>query len=647
MISRQIELAGPDTKLNQFLAPFIEKQFERRLVLIHCPTFNFESFQFEVLKNRGYYAYPPRSLQCLSVAVKDLGVQTDILDLNFRMLETLMSMDPNVSVDLYKVLIGILDEYLENNPEVNIFGVSTGVIVPNIFRVERHPFLEVLSHLMAKGRGLVLAGGPCATIEARNLVQGKWAHVGFKGEAEDRLHYFLGLLFGEKTTTRMSGICFLAGDQYVESSGSTAMVDFKGSLIDTYAGLPVEKYHSIGCLSPFSRMAGTEKPYASLQLIRGCRMSCTFCGLTQYRGSNEVCQYPTDILFDEIVYLAKQRGIRHFEWLDEDLLADRSAILEVLQKLVDADLKVSWAADIGLIAVYLDKPLLELMAKSGCVGFRIGVESGNEEMLRKIKKPATKGKLRGISKRLKQYPEFFVVGLYMLGFVGETYRQMFDTLEFAIELDLSWSHFCVYQEMEETDLKVVSRLDSNTRHTEYKDWLPSTQKVVGSSAVGGGSQKTWSARELFQLPGESVHAVEVKQELWFAFNLIVNYMCNKNLRPGGNTDHLIRWLLGLQMTYPHHPVMSLFLSLGYLVTGDRRQADLQFDRTIENLADSEYWRNRFEGYELNRVMGAYPFENCVISDFLIDIVSGYSPPFSIHHQFKSDKIEHLDAVASA
>lgn len=634
MTSNSSEMTNPNTKLVQFLTPYVGRNFQRKLVLIHCPTFNFETFQFEVLRNKGYYAYPPRALQCLSVAVKDLGVKADILDLNFRMLEKLMAIKSTEPVDLYKVLIEILDEYLEHNPDVNVFGVSTGVIVPNIFLVERHPFLEVLKHLMEKERGLVLAGGPCATIEARNLVRGKWAHVVFKGEAEDRLRYFLGLLFGEDVTPSMSGICFLDGDQYVESIGSTAMVDFRESLIDTYKTLPLERYHSVGCLSPFSRMVGTDKSYASLQLIRGCRMRCTFCGLTQYRGSNAVCQYPTEVLFNEIEYLVKQRGIRHFEWLDEDLLANRSAIFEVLQKISDADFKITWAADIGLIAVYLEEPLLALMAKSGCIGFRIGVESGNEEMLRKIKKPATKKKLRKISQRLQKYPEFFVAGLYMLGFNGETYKQMFDTLEFAIELDLSWAHFCVYQEMKETELKEISRLDPKVRRAEYKDWLPSTQKVVGSSTVGAASQKTLTARELFQLPGDSVHAGELKQELWFGFNLIVNYMCNKNLRPTGNIDHFIRWLSGLQITYPHHPVMSLFLSLANLVKGDREQADVQFNRTLRNLENSEYWRGRFKGYELNKVMEAYPIDGNRISDFLLDIVFGYRPPFSIHERFK-------------
>ncbi|MBI4423968.1 MAG: B12-binding domain-containing radical SAM protein [Elusimicrobia bacterium] len=614
--------------LADFLRPFASPELERRLVLIHSPTFNFEGFQPEVLKNRGYYAYPPRGLQCLATAVKDVGVKADLLDLNFLLLERLTAMDLRAPVDLYALLLEILDEYLAKNPDVGIFGVSTGVIVPNLFLSERHPFLEILRRLMERGKGLVLAGGPCATIEARNLVRGRWAHVVFKGEAEDRLRHLLRLVFEGASSPAIAGIAFLKDGQYAESAGSEEMVDFQESLIATYDQLPVERYHAVGCLSPFSRMAGTEKPYASLQLIRGCRMKCTFCGLTQYRGSNKVCRYPADRLFEELEFLAKRRGIRHFEWVDEDLLADRALIVEMLERIAAADFKVTWAADIGLIAAYLDDPLLELMARSGCVGFRIGVESGNDEMLRKIKKPATKPKLRELSRRLARYPQFFVVGLFMLGFEGETYGQMFDTLSFAIELDIAWSHFCVYQEMKETEAAVVDRLDKRPRGGVYKDWLPSTQKVVGSSSIGAAAESR-GPREIFSLPPGEVHSEEVKQEFWFAFNLIANYLCNKNLRPGGNIDALIRWLAGLQMTYPRHPVMSLFLSLAYRVSGDLERMQAQVERTRRNLRDSEYWRGRFAQYGLDRILAEYPASPEAVPELLADIVSSYRLPFPV------------------
>ena len=66
--------------LNRIKAEF---PFDNRVTLIHCPTFNFDSFNVEVAKNRAYYAYPPTGLQCLKAVLLDLGIQVDILDLNF------------------------------------------------------------------------------------------------------------------------------------------------------------------------------------------------------------------------------------------------------------------------------------------------------------------------------------------------------------------------------------------------------------------------------------------------------------------------------------------------------------------------------------------------------------------------------------
>jgi len=546
-------------------------------------------------------------LACLATAIKDLNVKTDILDLNFLLLGELRGVD---APDLYSKLIEILDRYLSQHPDTHYFGVSTGVIVPTIFDNPRHPFLEVLKHLMELDKGLVIAGGAPATIEARNLIEGGWAHIVFKGEAEDRLR----CIFDPKAKA-MSGICYLEDGKYTESRGSDEMVQFTGSLIPMYEQIPVEKYHTVGSLSPFSRMVGTEVPYSTMQLIRGCRMKCTFCGLTQYRGSNEVCEYPTDILFNEVNYLVRERGILHFAWQDEDLLASRDAIMAFLTQIAKAPWKITWEADIGLIAVYLDDELLQLMARSGCIGFRIGIESGNEEILKQIKKPATKRKLRLVSQMLQRYPQFYVVGLYMLGFEGEKYGQMFDTLDFAIEMNISWGHFCVYQEIKETNLE---KRDLKT----YRDWLPSMQKVVGSSeAVAPPIQLT--GKEIFALPSDQVHDPALKQELWFAFNLIVNYLLNKNLKPGGNLLSFIRWLKGLQMTYPQHPVMSLFLALGHLIEGKRIEAHVQYVKTLKNLHASNYWSDRFKGYQLDRILEAYPFEGIEISGFLKEIVKGY------------------------
>ena len=117
-----------------------EFPFSNRIALIHCPTFNFDSFNVQVAKNRAYYAYPPTGLQCLKTVLLDLRFEVDIIDLNFLLLERVCTADPSDPLDIRS----LLDEYF-NSHEVSVVGVSAGVIVSNIFGVANHPFLQTLS----------------------------------------------------------------------------------------------------------------------------------------------------------------------------------------------------------------------------------------------------------------------------------------------------------------------------------------------------------------------------------------------------------------------------------------------------------------------------------------------------------------------
>lgn len=602
-----------------------------RAAFFHCPTFSFDAFKIDVLRNRGYYAYPPRGLQCLTTVVEEMGIETHLVDLNFLMLERLKKGNFKKTPDLYELLSEILDDFLARHPGIGVFGVSTGVIVSDLFAKQRHPFLEVLRHLLSETRGIVLAGGPVATLESGRILQEGLAHFVFKGEAEDRIRYLLGLVFEKQKLVPYSGICFRSGRQVLESTGSSMMVDFKQSIIPTYRQIAVERYSTVGCLSPFSRMAGVDKPYASLQLIRGCRMHCTFCGLIQYRGSNKVLQYPTDILFDELRYLVQRRGVRHFEWLDEDLLAVRPAIVEFMNRVIRENIQVTWAANIGVIAVCLTDDILDLMARSGCIGFRIGIESGNDEILKRIRKPATKPRLRDVGLKLRRYPEFFVCGCYIIGFKNETYRQMFDTLLFALEMNLSWAQFAIYQDIGDSDETATAQVDQQARpgtgeKHAAQDFIPSPQKVVGSTVVGTASHARLSPQELFQMPLDAPHDTSLKDQYWFAYNLIVNYLSNKNLRPGGRVDQFLGWVGALEITYPHHPVIALFLCLANLIKGEAKAAEIYREKARALLDTSDDWRNKFELFSLDRLLDIRESDRDTIPGELDRIVQSYRLP---------------------
>ena len=111
---------------------------------------------------------------------------------------------------------------------------------------------------------------------------------------------------------------------------------------------------------------------------------------------------------------------------------------------------------------------------------------------------------------------------------------------------------------------------------------------------------------VFDFPGDQIPSPEQLNEIWFAFNLLANYIYNKNLRPGGSPTKFIRWVQVIQLGYPCNAVISLFLYLAYLLDGQDVNACDQLEKTQNNLEGSEYWVKRFNQYGLDRIMESSP-----------------------------------------
>lgn len=604
-----------DPNLENYIFGLRKKyKLEGKICLIQSPSFSFEAFSAEVARKQGYYCYPPTGLQCLQAALAEQGIEIEILDLNYKILENVClssDRDVNPSTILHK----ILNEYFANN-QVAVVGVSAGVIVSNVFGVANHPFIQILKFLKDRESEVVLSGGVIATNEWKNILKQDLAHFVIDGEAENKIAVIIKSLFGEKLTTFYKGIHFKDKNQFFESQGNFDQVNFKSNLIPTYKNIPIEKYCQFGSLSPFSRMLGASTKFATIQLNRGCRGRCTFCGVIPFMGKG-VRQYPLDLVYNEIEYLVKERAITHFEWLDDDLLRHRESLIELLQKIIDKNLKITWAANNGLIAAAIDAELLALMQESGCIGFRIGIESGNDQILKLIRKPASKQNLLASSQLFKQFPDQIVVGCYIIGFENESYRQILDTFQFSIKMDLAWNGFSIFQILRDsanaTEEFSESTKTENSKKYEFiktsnSDHLANYEKIINfvpSKENKSGVIQTknkFNIVEFFSKNLEQVHDRAYLDEIWFGFNLISNYICNRNLSQNANPERFAQWLESLQHTHPHNPLMSLFLSLTYILLDQVELAQMQIDLTKNLLKNSAYWQGRFEQYYLQNLV---------------------------------------------
>lgn len=604
-------------KLSEFTEILRRKySLNGKVLFVQSLQFLFESLNIKVIKNRGYYAYPPSGLQCLTSALAGRNLETRILDLNFQFLKRVICDD---SFDCYNWL-DILDVYL-NEYRPSIVGVTAISVYCDVFK-PTFPLTSILKRLRDRDDCIVIAGGPTVTNETENYLKMDFCHFVVDGEGENKINFLFDRLFDcEQIHKPTPGIYFKLNGKIEHTNGEKDVVTLKGNLIDTYKSLPIEEYNNVGCLNPFSRMAGQDKSFVGIQLNRGCRANCKFCDVTEFMGKG-LRKYPVKDLLNEIHYLVKERGIRHFEILDDDFLGTPSFkdnVTKLLKEMIDLRKQygITWSAGNGLIATSLNEELLCLIRDSGCVGFRIGIESGNEEMLKKMRKPVSLSLLRNAGKVLQKFPELFIAGNYIIGFFGkETFGQMLDTFKFSCEMKLDGANFTVFQFTSKDIIK--GKLSDRRISTEF---IPSKDnpkcEILESEGVISGP-------EVFNISKDLIPSPEQIRQIWFAFNLVANYINNKNLKPDGNPEKFTSWIKSVKIVYPQNPYMSLFAGLGCVILGNKESAYSYLKDTESILNDSKYWKHRFLQFDLMYIVNNFPENTEQTYEILEQLQSRYS-----------------------
>ena len=156
------------------------------------------------------------------------------------------------------------------------------------------------------------------------------------------------------------------------------------------APTPVEKsacnYNYIAQIWPeFEYYLQEQDFYIGVQTKRGCPHNCCYCVYTVVEGK-QVRINPADEVVNEMRQLY-DRGIRNFWFTDAQFIPARRFIAdaeELLQKILDAGMSdIHWAAYIR--ADNLTPSLCQLMVATGMNYFEIGITSGSQELVRKMR----------------------------------------------------------------------------------------------------------------------------------------------------------------------------------------------------------------------------------------------------------------------
>lgn len=171
-------------------------------------------------------------------------------------------------------------------------------------------------------------------------------------------------------------------------------------------------------------------------ISKGCPYSCVFCSL----GNTKIRRREPQKIIEEIFYLEDNFKVKKINLLEENFGINYNKTQELLELMIQNKIhkKIKWRC-ITRIDL-MNKKILQLMKDAGCEGVSLGIESGDENMLKRIGKNTDIEIIKeviDITKGLK----IDVSGQYVIGLPYENLSSANHTVNLAIELNCKFTNF--------------------------------------------------------------------------------------------------------------------------------------------------------------------------------------------------------------
>lgn len=358
---------------------------------------------------------PPIGLAYLAAAIESRGHTAQIIDAN----KESMSSDE-------------IAAYIIRKPDV--IGITANILTIKIAVV----YAKVLK--AAYPQAQVLFGGPQVSVMGKVLLE-KYPVVDalVLGEGETTIAELAECVGKQDMYAGVPGVIFRNGSKIV-NNGSRP-------LIENIDLIPNPAYHLLPHLSSY-RTRSRAYPVGYVFTSRGCPAACTFCYRnfgTKWRARS------TENVIEEIAFLRERYGIRQLDILDDNFSFDVDRAHRILEMIIAKgwDLKIN--LQIGVRINSLNSDLLNTMKMAGVFKFGFGIESGDETMLKHIKKGLDLNRAIEIVRRARSL-DMVTHGYFIIGFPGDSPETMQRTIDFAKRLDPHYASFSICTPLPGTEM---------------------------------------------------------------------------------------------------------------------------------------------------------------------------------------------------
>lgn len=245
-----------------------------------------------------------------------------------------------------------------------------------------------------------------------------------------------------------------------------------------------------------------------LMSSRGCPYCCDYCCVPYFYSHSIYRKRSPKLVVDEIEQLLKRYKLDEIYFDDSSITVDKDHLLSLALEIKSRDLRISWSC---MGNVNVSDEVLEILADSRCRGLKIGIETGNIEVLGQISKRITKSDIVRVVRKCQNLG-MKVHGTYMIGLPGETAKEAQETIDFMLELSTNTAQIAIatpfpgtrfYEQAKENGWMVTedwSLFDGSHAILSYPNFSSEEIQKIFARAT-----RRWERHIIFSRPSTVLH----------------------------------------------------------------------------------------------------------------------------------------------
>lgn len=331
----------------------------------------------------------------------------------------------------------------------------------------------------------VIIGGPHSTVlPARTLQEFPIFDIAVIGEGELTLLDLVNLIqehgLNSERLASIKGIAWRFKDEVKVNEPREPVSDLDS--------LPFPNYDNL------KRRIETYPVFSS----RGCPYQCVFC--CRIHGNRLRVRSPKNVI-NEIKYAIDKFNPKLFDFADDTFTLPKRRAMEICDLMISKGLnkRIKWTALSRVTGV--DQALFDKMKEAGCVKVDFGVESGNPDVLRKIKKEITVTDAENATRMAKK-AGLKTGSYFIIGHPCETIQTICDTIKLATKLNTSTVSFGIMVPYPGTEVYEMATKGEGNYKLISEKWAD-FDKQIGN------------ALELEDLPRKELEKWQVKAYITF------------------------------------------------------------------------------------------------------------------------------------